>query len=167
MRENLLKSVRKKLFFYNEEGRGLFDEINDIYENHCEYPRAYLRLLSSSIALKVNNSEEYRYLLNFENMNNNFDFIDIKTGEIQIDNIFNYLFINHKYEYLDIPVKPSTQLLELNEKNQFLIAAFVKYRHLDDICIFYCIISLEEQKNNKIDINSLKIIEQEFIYIEF
>ena len=80
---NLLKSVRKKLFFYNEEGRGLFDEINDIYENNCEYPRAYLRLLSPSIALKVNNSEEYRYLLNFENMNNNFDFIDIKTGEIQ------------------------------------------------------------------------------------
>ena len=57
---NLLKSVRKKLFFYNEEGRGLFDEINDIHEKHCEYPRAYLRLLSSSIALKV--TEEYRYL---------------------------------------------------------------------------------------------------------
>ena len=57
---NLLKSIIKKLFFYNEEGRGLFDEINDIYENHCEYPRAYLRLLSSSIALKV--TEEYRYL---------------------------------------------------------------------------------------------------------
>jgi hypothetical protein len=47
------------------------------------------------------------------------------------------------------------------------MTAFVKYRHLDDICILYCIFSLEEQKNNKIDINSLKNIEQEFIYIDF
>ena len=43
----------------------------------------------------------------------------------------------------------------------------MKYRHLDDICIFYYIFSLGEQKNNKIDINSLKIIAQEFIYIDF
>ena len=49
----------------------------------------------------------------------------------------------------------------------WVIDAFVEYRHLDDICILYCIFSLEEQKNNKIDINSLKIIAQEFIYIDF
>ena len=63
--------VKRKLFFYNEEGRGFFDELNDESEKIVGINKYYMRGISSSIALKLNDSEEYRYLLNFESYNNN------------------------------------------------------------------------------------------------
>ena len=69
--ELTLDSFKRKLFFYNEEGRGSFDDINDKFEINIVNRRAFSRAISSSIALKANNSEEYRYLFNFENYNNN------------------------------------------------------------------------------------------------
>ena len=68
-------NVRRKMIFFNEEGRGLFNEINDKYECYAEHERAYLRFLSSSIDLKLNSTGEYRYFLNFENFNNNLELL--------------------------------------------------------------------------------------------
>ena len=160
--ELTLDSKKRKLFFYNEEGRGLFDGIYDKNEIIIETKRAYSRHISSSIAIKVNNSNEYRYLLNFENYNNNLELIDIYTGEIFIDNLFNFLSI-FDYSFLDITDKPTTYLLELNEKNQFLIATFSKYRIDNKIVIFYFIFSLENSKYQKIDIDSLHEIEENIL----
>ena len=78
----------RKLYFYNEEGRGLFDEINDISEKNIEYEKNFVRLFSTSMALKFNESEEYRFFLNFENCDRNLEMYDLKTGEISSDNIF-------------------------------------------------------------------------------
>ena len=40
------------------------------------------------MALKFNESEEYRFFLNFENCDRNLEMYDLKTGEISSDNIF-------------------------------------------------------------------------------
>ena len=155
---NFDKTVRRKLFFYNEEGRGLFDEINDKYEMYSVYKRAYFRFISSSIALKLNNSEEYQYLLNFEGYNNNLELIDIKTGKIFIDNLFNLAW-QFEFGFVEIPAKPTTQILELNEKNRFLLAAFAKRRVNNQIILVYYIFSLEEYLDQEINIDSLNKIE--------
>ena len=160
--ELTLDLFKRKLYFYNEEGRGLFDGINDKYEMNVEIRRAYSRGISSSIAIKANNSEEYRYLLNLENTNNNFELIDIKTGELFIDNIFNYLSI-FDYTFLDLTIKPTTFLLELNEQNKFLLATYARYRIDNKIVIFYFIFSLEDSTNQKINIDSLKKIEENIL----
>ena len=160
--ELTLDLFKRKLYFYNEDGRGLFNEINDKYEKIIENRRAYNREISSSIVIKSNNYEEY--LLNFENYNNNLELIDIKTGEIFIDNLFNFLWI-FNYTFLDSTEKPTTYLLELNENNQFLLATFAKYRINNKIVIIYFIFSLENSKNEKINIDSLNKIEDNYIYI--
>ena len=162
---NLYNAVRRKLFFYNDEGRGFFDEINDKNENYAEYDRAYVRIISSSMALKLNSSNEYRYLLNFENNNNNLELIDIKTGEIFADNFFNLIWLQD-YGFLEIPGKPSTQLLELNEENHFLIATYVTYRFTKQVLLMYYIYYLQESKNKTISINSLKKIKGNIISFE-
>ena len=159
------KIFKRKFYFYNDEGRGLFDEINDKYENIAELHRAYMRFYSSAMAIKLNNSEEYRYLLNFENYNNNLELIDIKTGEISIDDIFNFLWI-FDFVYLDVSSNPTTHLLELHEKNTFLMAAYAKNIFDENkVYIFYWIFSLQESENQKVNIDSLKLIESHNINI--
>ena len=160
--ELTLDSFKRKLFFYNEEGRGLFDEINDKFEINIVNRRAFSRGISSSIALKVNNSEEYRYLFNFENYNNNIELIDINTGEIFIDNLFNFLW-KFDFGFLDFPEKPTTELLELNENNQFLLATFAKDRINNKIVILYFIFYLEDLTEQKINIDSLKKIDENIL----
>jgi hypothetical protein len=155
--ELTLDSIKRKVFFYNEEGRGLFDEINDKIEMNVENKRGYLRKISSSLLIKINNSEEYKYLFNFENNNNNFELINIKTGDIIIDNLFNFFFL-FDYTFLDIADKPTTYLLELNEKNQFLLANFAKYRKNNKIVILYFNCSLQDS-----NIESLIKINKNFL----
>ena len=157
------KKIRRKLFFYNEEGRGLFDEINDKYQMYVEYRRAYFRFISSSIALKTNDSEEYQYLLNFEGYNNNLELIDIKTGKISLDNLFNLAW-HFEFGIVEIPAKPTTQILELNEKNRFLLAAFTKKRVTDEIILVYYIFSLEKDLDQEITIDSLDKIDAQMLY---
>ena len=124
--ELTLDSFKRKLSFYNEEGRGSFDAINDKFEINIVNRRAFSRAISSSIALKANGSEVYRYLFNFENYNNNIELIDIKTGEIFIDNLFNFLW-KFDYGFLDFPEKPTTELLELNENNHFYLQLLQRF----------------------------------------
>ena len=57
---------KRKLLFYNSEGRGMFDEINDVYEKNIEVERKIIRFFSTSSAIKAKNSSEYSHLLNFE-----------------------------------------------------------------------------------------------------
>ena len=74
--------------------------------------------MSNSIALKSNNSDEYIYFLNFENYDGNAELIDIKTGEIVIDNLFD-VFWEFYFEFIQ---NFQMHVIELNEKGQFFIA---------------------------------------------
>ena len=155
------KKVKRVFYFYNEEGRGSFDPLNDKYEKFVEYNRFYMRYISTSIALKSENDGEFRYLLNFENYNNNLDFIDIKTGELYLDNIYDFLWL-FDYENIGLKMNPAIQILELNAKNQFLIATYsinVLNFFFEDIYILAWIFSLDDSSEEKVDINSLKLIE--------
>jgi hypothetical protein len=35
----IAKNKKRKLFFFNKEGRGLFDEVNDVYEKLVTLPK--------------------------------------------------------------------------------------------------------------------------------
>ena len=120
----LSKTKKRKFYFYNEEGRGLFDEINDIYEKSVNIDKKMLRYYSSSIIFKLNNTEENIFFLNIENGNYNIEFFNIKTGEISFDNIIEIIIMN---SILRVGISPWIQLLKLNEDNKFL---FVSYFHL-------------------------------------
>ena len=150
---------KRKLYFYNDEGRGCFDEINDNYTKIVGYNKHYTRGISTSIALKFNNSEEYKYLLNFESYNNNLELIDIKTGEIIMDNIYDILWIFYFHSIKDYN-NQAIQILELNEDNQFLICSYSVYSDDDNyIVLFYWIFSLDYCPNEKLDFNILKFID--------
>ena len=150
------KKRKRKFYFFNEEGRGLFDEINDIYEKTIELDKKFYRFLSTSIALKVKDSNEYRYFLNFENFELNLEFLDIKTGEIDFDFIFNIFETNgiSTGEYLI----PSIQLMELNSKNQYLIASIIYSRSLKKYCLYYTFFEINTQKEKKFSIYFLNNI---------
>ena len=163
---NTFKSVKRKIFFYNQEGRGLLNEINDEYEKHVSSRKGYFRFISSSIALKTNISDEYKYLLNFENYNNNLELIDIKTGEIFIDNLLNLLWLS-EYGALEVAERPTTQLIELNKKNQFLLATFIKRRKDNSIILAYYTFSLDESPEQKISTESLNLINEKILDLPF
>ena len=79
---------KRYLYFLNEEGRGLFDELNNIQEKEIVLEKEYFRYISCSVAIKINNDKFYSYLLNFEYLEGNLELINLKTGEISINNIF-------------------------------------------------------------------------------
>ena len=92
------KTKERKLYFFNEEGRGLFNEIDDIYQKNIKFQKGFMRQFSTSTLLKMNNSEEKRYFLNFECSDENLEFFDIKTGEISTDNLFDVFLIAGHYK---------------------------------------------------------------------
>lgn len=47
----LEKTNKRKIYFYNEEGRGLFDEINEQYEKIIKTDKKIFKYFSSSIIL--------------------------------------------------------------------------------------------------------------------
>ena len=155
------KSVSRKIYFFNEEGRGLLNELNDTYEKLIEYPKFFKRENSTSIVLRFNDSDEIRYLLNFENSNNNLEIIDIKTGDIMMENIFDLFWEFYYYNIRNTPI----QILELNEENTFLIACYATdiysgdMQTEEDIYLFFWIVSFNNSKNEKVDFYSLKVIE--------
>ena len=161
---NIVLNSERKLYFYNEEGRGLFDELNDVYEKKIEYEKKFVRLYSTSIFIKLNDSEGYRYFLNFENCFRNLEMYDLKTGEISYDNIFSIgeLFLNNIANIRAI----SIQMMELNEKNKFLIAGYFYYR-MEESSQFKLVITLlifefVPTNKNKINVYSLHRI-QDFV----
>ena len=73
---------------------GLFDEINDISEKSIAHNKRGIRLFSSSIVFKSNENEKYRYFLNFESYNFNFELLDIETGGFSLDNLLKIIDIS-------------------------------------------------------------------------
>ena len=127
------KTNQRKFYFLNEEGRGLFDEINDISEKSILLSERRIRLFSSSIVFKSNENNKYRYFLNFESYNFNFEFLDIETGELTVDN-YDEIFdlgpsaigmthINYALSW--------TQMTKWEEENQFILN-FYSYIYTED-----------------------------------
>ena len=71
----------RKIYFFDDEGRGLFDSINNKYEKIITLNKKYFRYLSISTAIKVNNDTEYTFLLNFEYYQGYLELINLRTGE--------------------------------------------------------------------------------------
>jgi hypothetical protein len=61
-----VNSKYRKNYFFDDEGRDLFDNINDKYEKTVTFNKNYARCISISTAIKINNDNEYKFLLNFE-----------------------------------------------------------------------------------------------------
>ena len=126
VRTKLLESKTKsrRYYFFNEEGRGFFNPINDEYEKLLHFEKKNTRFLSTGIALKTNGSEKYRYFLNFECYNYNMELYDMKTGTISYDNIFEIAELTQffRIEYL----LGWIQLIKLKEENRFLAALYVR-----------------------------------------
>ena len=119
--------------------------------------------MSNSIALKSNSSEEFIYFLNFENYDGNIELIDIKTGEIVIDNLFDVLW-EFYFEFIQ---NSQIQVIQLKEKSQFLIAAYASEIYYEnDIYILYWIVTLDNSANEKVSFDSLFITESmNFMFI--
>ena len=151
----------RKFYFYNEDGRGMLDELNDISEKKIQYEKKIIRMFSISMAVKLNDSEEYRAFLNFENYEKNMEMYDLKTGEISSDNIF---LIGELY-YLNIENIKSTpiQMIELNEKNKYLIAGYY-YSEISStshygLIMFLNIFEITLTKQNNVNVYSLHFLE--------
>ena len=82
------KTNIRKFYFFNEEGRGLFDDINDVYEKIIKTDKKILKYFSSSIILGLNETEKNRYFISIELTNFFTEFLDIKTGEFTFDILF-------------------------------------------------------------------------------
>ena len=157
------KTNKRKFYFYNEEGRGLFDEINDIYEKSIKTHKKLIRFFSSSIILKTNNSEKYRYFLNFEMDKYNLEFMDLKTGEFTYDNLFEIIddpIFNHVDNAL-----PWIQILKLNDDNKFLLCFYSdvfkdRSDSVYELKLVFLTFELSPTKNENIDIYSLELIDE-------
>ena len=159
-----VKHNKRKFYFYNEEGRGIFDEINDKYENVIESNKNVVRYFSTSLFLKSNNSDEYRYYLNFESQDFNLELLDLKTGELTTDYIYEVFPFDEKPYSGEDSIQ--TQLFELNEKNNYLLAFKVKFyrkmlgREYTEYTFFIFIFHLDEVPGKKINVYSLKVTKQ-------
>ena len=101
----------------NEEGRGLFDEINDISKKIFKFIKQQVRLFSLLISFKSN--EKYRYFLNLESNNINIELLDIKNEEIDSSNLLELLEKSASPFYYGYSKNSLTwiQMLKYNEKN--------------------------------------------------
>ena len=156
---SIIKNNKRKLYFYDEEGRGYFDKINDIYEKTIETRQKNIRYISSSIALKIYYG--YYYFLNFESYEGNLELYNLLTGkistekELEIANILNSAYTQYK-----------TQLLELNERNQYLFGHFLKMKFSGIIknTLSYIIFSLDYSEN--VDVYSLNQVKYQYLLID-
>ena len=151
------KSDKREFYFYNEEGRGLFDEINDTFYKNITLNKKFTRGFSSSIFFKLNESEEFRYFLSIDTAKFNLELLDIKTGEFSFDNLFEIiesnLFkeINNGYSWI--------QLLKLNNaKNKFLLSLYgyvFSYNTKQyELCLIFLYFGINSSKK-KIDVYSI------------
>ena len=88
------KLIKENFIFLNEEGRGLFDEINNISKKSIALNKRGIRLFSSSMVFKSNENKKYRYYLNFESYNFNFELLDIETGGLSLDSLIEMIGIS-------------------------------------------------------------------------
>ena len=156
---SIIKNNKRKLYFYDKEGRGYFDKINDIYEKTIETRQKNIRYISTSITLTIYHG--YYCLLNFESYEGNLEFYNLITGEIstekelEIANILNSAFSQSK-----------TQLLELNERDQYLFGHFLKIKSsgITRNTLAYIIFSLDYSE--KVDIYSLNPVKYQNLLID-
>ena len=150
------KKKFRKLYFYDKDGRGYFDPLNDEYERTINIRKKATRYFSTSIALKNKTTEEYDYLLNLEGMDYNLEFIDLKTFEITKENLFD---VSAYYGYIPNSIYvPSILLLELNEKNQYLMSMYLEIIVSDYnrvLHLMLLVFNIDETNGEKIDVNSL------------
>ena len=156
---SIIKNNKRKLYFYDEEGRGYFDTINDIYEKTIETRQKNFRYISTSIALKI--SYAYYYFINFESYEGILEFYNMLTEEISTEKLIEIgNILNSDYS------QSKTQLLELNEINQYLFGFFLKikisgiYRNT----LSYIVFSLDNSK--KADIYSLNPVKYQNLLID-
>jgi len=158
---NIKSSDQRQLYFYNEEGRGCFNEINDEYNKLVNLDNKYFRFFSTSLAIKVNDEDKYEYFLNFEYSKGNLELINIKTGEISYKNLFSLVNINNGDYGESSHLFPIIFLLETNDKNKYLLGFFI--RTIEEVraktgivLIFFRFIS--SNKTSVINIDSIDII---------
>ena len=162
------KNQKRKLYFYNEEGRGLFDEINDIYEKDIIYSKNFMRCYSTSLVLKLNNSEEKRYLITFEYSDYNLELYDLKTGEFSTEDLFDVFRLSGRSK-VEFGALPTIVFFQANEENQFLLACFIYMVnaniYVNELRFMILLGYLNPEKNEKINIYSLDIVDS--IYFAF
>jgi len=161
---------RRQLYFYNNEGRGCFNEINDEYNKLVNLDKESYRFFSTSVAIRVNNEDKYEYLLNFEYYEGNMGLINIKTGEISQKNIFS-LNTKIKYDYGESShTFPIMFLFETNKKNEYLLGFFIRTtqneRELNGIYLFLFNF-ISSNKTSDINIDSINIIRSQPITGDF
>ena len=159
------KNKKRKFYFFNEEGRGLFDEINDSYEKVVELEKNLIRGLSVSTFLKLNNSDEYRFHLNYENYENILELYDLKTGEITAD--FAYDIFQLDMEWRDNLRPPRHyRLFELNENNQYLLLFHYQSLGITHIIVIFSFNEIPGKKINFLSLNVIKKYElkENFFY---
>ena len=157
------KNKYRKLYFFDNEGRGLFNKLNDEFERTINTRKKTSRLFSTSISLKNIYSGKYNYFLNLESMDYNLEFIDLETFEVTKENFFDVSsFYGNAPDSVNVP---SILLLELNEKNQYLMSMFVRSATADndmfltkELELIIYIFNIDETNGEKIDINSLNLI---------
>ena len=150
------KNKIRKFYFYDKDGRGLFNEVEDEFERTINTRKKSTRFLSTSIALKNIYSGEYNYLLNLEGMDYNMEFIDLKTFEITKESFFD---VSSFYGFTPESIYvPSILFLELNEKNQYLMAMYIEIivsnNYDKKLYLMFFLFNIDESNGEKIDVNS-------------
>ena len=165
---NIKANKRRKLYFYNEEGRGLFDDINDKYEMDITLHKEVVRAFSTSIAIKLNHSDKYKYYLNFENYDFNVELFDLKGKETNFE-AFSDIFQNIQSQNNVVKSTnsiSSIQLYELLQENQYLFAQYasVVFQGNYKKSIIYLIFTLKLlYDDEKINIFSINVISSGFV----
>ena len=154
----------RKLYFFNEEGRGFFDEINDKYEKNIIMNNTNYRIMPISIAIKADNNAEYSFLLNFEFFEGNLELINLKTQEITKSSLVNLKLMNLTDNFgLNFFGYPNLFFYELNGENKYLIGYITKDKNNIQTLNLFIIGLISTPKKKNITIDSIKIY-NEFHY---
>ena len=154
----------RKLYFFNEEGRGYFDEINDKYEKNIIMNNANYRAMPTSIAIKADNDTEYSFLLNFEFFEGNLELINLKTQEITISSLFDLKLMNSTDNFGAMFFwYPNFFVYELNGENKYLIGFITQNQNNIRTLNLFVIGLISTPKKKNITIDSIKIY-NEFHY---
>jgi len=158
----------RKLYFFNEEGRGFFDKINDKYEKNIKINDKNYRVVPTSIAIKADNNTEYGFLLNFEFIKGNLELINLKTQEITVSSLFDLNLLNLKDNFgPDFFEYPNLFLLELNDENKYLMGYLTQnLNNTQNLNLFiFGLITTPEKEN--ISIDSIKVYKEYHYNDEF
>ena len=121
--------------------------------------------MSVSTFLKLNNSDEYRFHLNYENYENILELYDLKTGEITAD--FAYDIFQLDMEWRD-NLRPHRhyRLFELNENNQYLLLFHYQSLGITHIIVIFSFNEIPGKKINFLSLNVIKKYElkENFFY---